>query len=334
MDKPIISVIVPVYNAENYIRECVNSIVSQTFQNIEILLVDDGSRDSSPKICDLLSDEDRRIRVYHKENGGASDARNYGIRKANGKYIVFVDADDFLVGENSLEILVNNLISLGDVNCLCFNCSYYNSDSKDFKRWAPFKKEMLYTIPHNDALIKLVEIASFPCSPCMKVLERSFIIDNSIYFQQGITAEDIPWFIDVLDNADSVRFVDLYAYAYRTNVAGSVTNKSNDYKSYNNLRRVVKTEVDKIGNRSFSNEAKEALLSFLAYEYCILLGQVRSLSKDIREKEYKMLKEDAWLLKYTIHPKVKKVSMLKSICGLRITSRFLHYYLVNMKASK
>lgn len=329
-----VSFIVPVYNAEKYIGECVRSIISQTYTDIELLLIDDGSKDSSPQICDSLCTKDERIRVYHKNNGGASDARNYGIDKAGGNYIIFVDADDFIIGTDSLKQLMDNIQTYGDVNCLCFNCSYFHTESNEYKKWASFRKKMSKTITKDEALINLVEIGAFPCSPCMKVLKRSFIKENNIYFRPGITAEDIPWFIDVLDNADSVRFTDLYAYAYRTNVAGSVTNTSKDYKSYNNLRRVVKTEVDKLAKRSFTNEAKEALLSFLAYEYCILLGQVRSLSKDIREIEYKKLKEDAWLLKYTIHPKVKKVSLLKSICGLRLTSRFLNYYLVNMKASK
>ena len=334
MNNPTISVIVPVYNAEKYINECVNSITSQTLRDIEILLVDDGSKDGSPQVCDLLATEDNRIRVYHKENGGASEARNYGIEKANGKYILFVDADDFLVGVDSLESLINNISTFGEVSCLCFNCSYYNSERKEFKRWVPFKKEMYNTIFKNEALLKLVEIASFPCSPCMKVLKRSFIIDNSIYFQPGITAEDIPWFINVLDNVDSVRFIDLYAYAYRTNVAGSVTNRSDDYRSFINLRNIVRKEVGKIDGRSFSDKAKDALLSFFAYEYCILLGQIRSLPKDIRKKEYNELKKDSWLLGYTIHPKVRKVRLFKTIFGLRLTSSFLHYYLVNMKSSK
>ena len=125
---------------------------------------------------------------------------------------------------------------------------------------------MLKTISKNDALINLVEIGSFPCSPCMKLLKRSFIIDNNVYFKPGITAEDIPWFIDVLDKTENLRFVDLYAYAYRTNVAGSVTNSGNSYKRYENLRIVIRVEIDRLNVRSFSNEAKDALLSFLAYE--------------------------------------------------------------------
>lgn len=334
MNNPTISVIVPVYNAEKYINECVSSIASQTYKDIEILLVDDGSKDNCPQICDNLAQGDKRISVFHKRNGGASEARNYGIQRAVGEYIIFVDADDFIIGEKSLESLINNLESLGEVDCLCFNCSYYHTDDNEFRQWNPFKKGMLKTIPKNKALIDLVEIGSFPCSPCMKLLKRTFLIDNALYFQPGITAEDIPWFIDVLDKADSIRFLDLYAYAYRTNVAGSVTNSGNDYKSFNNLRNVVRTEIEKINNRSFSNEAKDALFSFLAYEYSILLGRIKSLPKNIQGYEYENLEKDSWLLDYVIHPKVRKVNAFKKIFGLRITSTLLHYYLLHARGSK
>ena len=91
---PVISVIVPVYNAEKYLRECLDSIVNQTYKNIEIILVDDGSTDGSGAICDEYADKDVRIKVYHIPNGGVSNARNLGIDNANGEYLMFVDSDD------------------------------------------------------------------------------------------------------------------------------------------------------------------------------------------------------------------------------------------------
>ena len=92
-----ISVVIPVYNVEKYIRECVESVLSQDFADFELLLVDDGSTDRSGSICDELSATDRRIRVFHKKNGGLSDARNYGIERAEGEYITFIDSDDFIL---------------------------------------------------------------------------------------------------------------------------------------------------------------------------------------------------------------------------------------------
>jgi len=104
-----ISIIIPVYNSEKYLKECIDSILSQTFLDFELVLVNDGSTDSSGKICDEYALKDSRVRVFHKENGGVSAARNTGIKAAKGKYVTFVDADDkvkpsFLMDFNSLEL--------------------------------------------------------------------------------------------------------------------------------------------------------------------------------------------------------------------------------------
>ena len=93
----LISVIIPVYNVEEYIIRCLDSVVSQTYKNIEVLLVDDGSTDSSGAICDMYVKSDRRIKVIHKENGGLSDARNAGLKAMKGELVAFVDSDDYVV---------------------------------------------------------------------------------------------------------------------------------------------------------------------------------------------------------------------------------------------
>ena len=96
MNNELISIIVPVYKVEKYLEKCVKSILKQTYTNLEIILVDDGSPDNSGKMCDELAKVDDRIKVYHKKNGGLSDARNYGVERANGEYIGFVDSDDYI----------------------------------------------------------------------------------------------------------------------------------------------------------------------------------------------------------------------------------------------
>lgn len=96
MEAPLISVVIPVYNIEEYLERCVNSVCTQTYENLEILLVDDGSTDGSGRLCDELSGKDERIRVFHKQNGGSSSARNLGISQARGEYVGFVDSDDYI----------------------------------------------------------------------------------------------------------------------------------------------------------------------------------------------------------------------------------------------
>ena len=108
----MVSIIVPVYNVEKYLDKCIQSIMNQTYFDFEVLLIDDGSEDSSGSICDLWAKEDSRILVFHKENGGLSDARNYGIARANGEYITFIDSDD-VVGKDYLKILMNLILEYG-----------------------------------------------------------------------------------------------------------------------------------------------------------------------------------------------------------------------------
>ena len=108
----LISVIVPVYNTEKYIEKCVMSILNQTYKNLEIILIDDGSTDNSPQICDSLAEKDNRITVIHQPNGGVSSARNIGLDNTHGDYITFVDSDDY-IEPNMIEFLSENI---GDTN--------------------------------------------------------------------------------------------------------------------------------------------------------------------------------------------------------------------------
>ena len=99
MELPLISIIVPVYDVEKYLNKCIDSLLCQTYQNIEIIIVDDGSPDNCPQMCDYIAKKSNKIVVYHKENGGLGSARNFGVRKANAEWIVFVDSDDYVLPE-------------------------------------------------------------------------------------------------------------------------------------------------------------------------------------------------------------------------------------------
>ena len=116
--EPKISIIVPVYNVEQYLERCVESLINQTYKNIEIILVDDGATDNSGQLCDELAQRDPRIVVYHKVNGGLSDARNYGIDKASGDYIGFIDSDDF-IDDDMYEVLLSNILEYNAFISFC-----------------------------------------------------------------------------------------------------------------------------------------------------------------------------------------------------------------------
>ena len=109
--QPLISVIVPIYKVEQYLSECVDSILQQSYENLEVILVDDGSPDSCPEICDRYAVTDNRIKVIHKPNGGLSDARNTGLKAATGEYILFIDSDDYWIDKNAIKKLIEKLVN-------------------------------------------------------------------------------------------------------------------------------------------------------------------------------------------------------------------------------
>ena len=130
-DNKLISIVVPIYNMEKYLDKCINSIINQTYKNIEIILVDDGSTDKSSKIINKYKKLDKRIKAYYKKNGGLSDARNYGIDKATGEYIGFIDSDDY-IEKNMYETLYNNIIKYNaDISVVGFNVVYESTDIKN-----------------------------------------------------------------------------------------------------------------------------------------------------------------------------------------------------------
>lgn len=139
--EPLISVIVPVYNVEKYLPKCIESICGQTFHNLEIILVDDGSTDDSGKICDSYKEKDARICVVHKKNGGLSDARNVGIDKCNGEYIAFIDSDDYVM-RDYFEYLYA-LVERYDSDISICNCSYvYDGAESVDKNFKPLEMNM------------------------------------------------------------------------------------------------------------------------------------------------------------------------------------------------
>lgn len=316
-----ISFIIPIYKVEKYIRQCVDSVLGQTYRDIEVVLVDDGSPDGCPHICDQYADNDNRIVVLHKPNGGLSDARNEGLKKATGEYVIFVDGDDFWLENTCLEQLVQVLKKHEGIDFIGFNCQYYYPESNSFHKWVPYADVISdKAIDKNTAMVELVKSGTFPMSACLKVMKREFLLKNQLFFIKGQLSEDIPWFINMLDCTKLCCFVNLYIYCYRQNVSSSITSTSGE-KGFDNLFEIFKQELNNVESRQFNDEAKSALMSFLAYEYSILLSWPISDKKKRSELlEYKKV------LGYTLNPKVRMVARVSNLAGIRITGVVLKLY--------
>lgn len=318
----MVSIIIPVYNVGSYLEQCVNSVLSQTFKDFELLLIDDGSTDRSAQICDELSLTDARIKTYHKSNGGLSDARNYGVDKSSGDYIIFLDGDDFWLEENSLSLLMAEYSKTPDFDFIGFNCKYFFQDTNKYVKWPRY----LETEKRTEAIGSLVGSGLFPMSACLKIIKKSFFVSKSLFFEKGRFSEDILWFIEMLGKSNSFRITNIYMYGYRQNVNGSITSTFSKEK-FINLIEIVNNGFSLIGRLNFNKEEKKYLYSFLAYELCIIRAYQNRFKSTLEESENKKVKELYFLMKYTKNPKVKLVHNLDVLLGYRIVNYMLSKYL-------
>lgn len=215
---PTISIIVPVYKVENYIHQCVDSILSQTFRDFELILVDDGSPDGCPAICDEYAKMDSRVKVIHKENGGLSSARNAGLDAAKGEYIAFVDSDDW-IREDTLAVLLARQQQTG-ADMVLFNIlPVYPPEHSGYVRpVTPLKEEILTQSQMADCLA--AEHNWYYCVACNK-LYRCRIFD-SLRFPVGYIHEDEAVVHRVIGQCDSIATTPEVLYFYRQ-TPGSIT---------------------------------------------------------------------------------------------------------------
>ncbi len=212
---PLISVIVPVYNVEKYLPKCVDSIMKQTLNDIEIILVDDGSTDFSGDLCDEFSREDNRICVIHKENGGASSARNAGIESAKGKYLMFVDGDDWVEPKFCEAPYI--IAEKNNADTVAFGYKNVYSDgivvnSEEYKEEGILSEEIKLERIKDD-----INIAVWN-----KIFRKELF--NDLRFPEGFTCEDLAITHKCIYESDKVYLTNQYLYNYRRNRYGSAMN--------------------------------------------------------------------------------------------------------------
>lgn len=222
---PKISIIIPVYNAEKYIHRCVNTLLAQTFSDFEIILVDDGSPDNSGTICDEYAQTDTRIHSYHKQNGGVSSARQYGLERAIGEYVIHADPDDW-VEPDMLKCLYNKAES---ENADMVICDYYI----DTKRRSKYNSQSIKSTDPNFVLSGILD-GSIYGSCWNKLIRRSFICNNNIHFRRGINVcEDRQFIIEVLVQKPTIEYVNDAFYHYCTDInSNSLIKSGKKYASY------------------------------------------------------------------------------------------------------
>lgn len=224
---PLITIIIPVYNVEKYLDECIESVMKQTYQNIEILLIDDGSTDSSFEICKRYQMNDKRIRVIHQDNHGLAYVRNVGIENAKGSYISFVDSDDF-IDENMILYLYESLKNEKCDVSICNRIHYY--DYKKIFKYIYYNKKNnddIVVYDRDSSLKELCSFRIFDMSMCGKIFDINLF--KNIKFPEGKLSEDAYVMYKIIDKCNSVSYINDALYYYRQRKGSISKNRKINY---------------------------------------------------------------------------------------------------------
>lgn len=255
---PKVSIIVPIYNVEQYLNKCIDSLLNQTLQDIEIILVDDGSTDNSGEIAKNFAEKNpNKIKYYRKENGGLSDARNYGIPYATGEYIAFLDSDDY-IEKNAYEEMYNKAIEENSDYVECdFIWEYPNKSKIDKQEYYFGKKEMM----------KNVRVVAWN-----KLIKRELITTNNIFFPKGLRYEDVEFTYKLIPYLDRTSYVSkpFIHYIQREN---SIANKQNErnIEIFTVLDNVIQYYKE---NKLYNEYEEELEYIYTRYSLCSSLKRI------------------------------------------------------------
>ena len=319
----LISLIVPFYNCKNYLEDCIKSLINQDYDNIEIILINDGSTDLSIDIAKKYAEKDKRIRVVEQENSGVSVARNKGMELAKGEYIAFVDADDFI--EKNYISFLYGLITNNNVD---ISVSLGIRKFDKYGREKKTKEQMQQSIILDK--IKATEellYYNIGVQPFNKLISRNLINKNNIKFEESIAyGEDFIFNIDCFINANAVAVGDKIIYNYRVDNENSAMTKLKPRMIKDNIKAqdIIKNKIEK---RNIN--LKKACCYAKWHTYCDCLNTIVGCGEKKKYKnEYNMLKNIC--KKYAIYGLKAKISKKKKIkCLLYLFSPYLSAKIVN-----
>lgn len=309
--KDLISVIVPIYNNEKYLEQCIESITNQTYKNIEIILINDGSTDKSSEICESYSKKDERIRILNKENTGVSSTRNLGLELAKGEYILFVDSDDF-ISKQCCEIMFNN-IKEKTVDCVI--SGYNRINTSMIEKILPHKEEII----SGAEFAYRVLISEPGFGFCHTKLWKKSVIQEIRFNQELVVGEDALFVLQAAKNIENVCIINDTLYNYRFNNLSTVRKYDNKcVTKYLKSMQITKKYIEKEYKNDLSilnsiNNYISYHILLVAVNYCFnpdnnlnFIKQIKELKKICNIKEFEIAIKKS---NYRGIPLTKKVAL-------------------------
>ena len=280
LENPLFSIIVPIYNVECYLEQCIESVISQDYQNYELILVDDGSQDNSIDICIKYAKKYKNIIFIHKTNGGLSDARNAGIQIARGKYLMFLDGDDYWNGKYVLSELSE--IARDNVD-LIINDATFLFNNGEVENYPINKNDLTFNYSCDFELLVTKNI--YRPAAWTKIVLRELILEHQLMFPKGRKHEDLYWSFDLSEKIKTYTIYDSYFYIYRTKRKGSIT----EFVKVENTEDLLDIAIDKI--KQILTHKNTQLLNGLKRFILNQKNYIVDCFEFLSNKEKKMLRE-------------------------------------------
>lgn len=321
-----VSIIVPIYNSEKFLKKCLDSLINQTYKNIEIVCVNDGSKDNSLEILKDYKSKDNRVVVIDKENEGVSIARNTGIQKATGEYITFVDSDDW-VDEDFIEKLYT---ALKEQNVEVVRGNFYKNSNyethdfvgnlKDLKNKTFFTTEKKF----SNSVINKIATGELPCYVVLLMASKENILKTPLFNSELKLMEDVVFYMNLLNNVESIYFLDTPIYHYYENKDSCTLAEENYIRNMYNVGRVNFYIKDILKESKFD---KECIDIFNTYHSNLISNFVFNIYKIKKDKKF--LKE--CIDKLLANEEMNGVLMAAKVKSLPIHLRYSINYLRNKK---
>lgn len=319
-----LSIIIPVYNVEQYLQSCVQSVITQTYQDLQVILVNDGSTDSSGILCDQLAQQDSRIQVVHKENGGLSDARNAGLKVATGDYVAFLDSDDVYLLNDDLEQLMA-LAQAEQPDVLLFQSVDVYPNHQSVRK--AYDEAWIAAHSGTEVFHQLVRTQSFNMSACFQIIRRELLEQHQIYFEKGLLSEDVDWSLRLWRHVSNVRAMNLPLYGYQHRDGSiSTTYTIRNLRSYEHIfAKFVKQYNERVVDAA-TELYWQTVMGYLAQMYTSCLYAYGQIASKDKSEAYAILKRYATLLEHSISIKSERVVLLKRYIGLCLTVEVFALY--------
>lgn len=318
------SIIVPVYNVNDYLIRCVESIENQEYVDYEVILVDDGSTDKSSETCDSLKKKYSNIIVIHKQNGGLSDARNEGIKAAKGEYVLFVDGDDY-IGEAALIEIEKVIRATNSPDIVCLELVKVFEGSTNIVKMGDGIDASINDLHNEEVYIYLANLPKYPASACTKAIKRKLFENFDLYFKKGLLSEDLEWSVRLFLAAKTFSYCPYQYYFYRQARKGSISNTPSEKKVMDILDTFQKwTEYS---SSLEDNAQKNMIMSYMEYIFRFLVVGYENISKENRKVFLENVKKNSWILGTRSDLPSKCIKSCYQIFGINFTGKILKGYL-------